>query len=414
MKNVKEITIEVKGKEWESALDKAFDKKKKEVKIDGFRKGSVTKEIFIKKLGIEVLFMDASDIAIEDAYKKALKDVDFDLVCEPSVSIEKVDEKHAEFKFTFFGKPEVKLGAYKKLGVKRDTVKVTDEEVMHEIEHIKEHMAEVIVKENGTVEEGNTAVIDFKGFVDGKELQGGTGENYPLEIGSHSFIPGFEEGLVGMKKGETKELNLKFPNEYTEELKNKDVVFNVTVREIKERVKPELNKDFFLDLGIEGVDSLDTLKAHVKGDIEHRKNHEADDKYLDELLHIATDNMTVDINNEIIDAEVNKMINQYNQELSMQGITFDQYLKMTGSKMDDVKSMMKPQAIARIKTRYLLEGIVEKEKIEVTKDEIKEEIDKCLEQYGMKKDEFLNAIGGEDMIAYDLKMKKAMDIVKEG
>lgn len=414
MKNVKEITIEVKGKEWESALDKAFDKKKKEVKVDGFRKGSITKEIFIKKLGIEVLFMDASDIAIEDAYKKALKDVDFDLVCEPSVSIEKVDEKHAEFKFTFFGKPEVKLGAYKKLGVKRDTVKVTDEEVMHEIEHIKEHMAEVIVKENGTVEEGNTAVIDFKGFVDGKELQGGTGENYPLEIGSHSFIPGFEEGLVGMKKGETKELNLKFPNEYTEELKNKDVVFNVTIREIKERVKPELNKDFFLDLGIEGVDSLDTLKAHVKADIEHRKNHEADDKYLDELLHIATDNMTVDINNEIIDAEVNKMINQYNQELSMQGITFDQYLKMTGAKMDDVKSMMKPQAIARIKTRYLLEGIIEKENIEVSKEEIKEEIDKCLEQYGMKKDEFLNAIGGEDMIAYDLKMKKAMEIVKEG
>ena len=414
MKNVKEITIEVKGKEWESALDKAFDKKKKEVKVDGFRKGSITKEIFIKKLGIEVLFMDASDIAIEDAYKKALKDVDFDLVCEPSVSIEKVDEKHAEFKFTFFGKPEVKLGAYKKLGVKRDTVKVTDEEVMHEIEHIKEHMAEVIVKENGTVEEGNTAVIDFKGFVDGKELQGGTGENYPLEIGSHSFIPGFEEGLVGMKKGETKELNLKFPNEYTEELKNKDVVFNVTIREIKERVKPELNKDFFLDLGIEGVDSLDTLKAHVKADIEHRKNHEADDKYLDELLHIATDNMTVEINNEIIDAEVNKMINQYNQELSMQGITFDQYLKMTGAKMDDVKSMMKPQAIARIKTRYLLEGIIEKENIEVSKEEIKEEIDKCLEQYGMKKDEFLNAIGGEDMIAYDLKMKKAMEIVKEG
>lgn len=374
MKNVKEIKIEVKGKEWESALDKAFDKKKKEVKVDGFRKGACPKEVFIKKLGIEVLFMDASDIAIEDAYKKALKDVEFDLVCEPSVSIEKVDEKHAEFKFTFFGKPEVKLGAYKKLGVKREKVSVTDEEVTHEIEHIREHMAEVVVKENGTVEVGNTAVIDFEGFVDGAPLNGGTGANYPLEIGSNTFIPGFEDGLVGMKTGEKKTLNLKFPENYTEELKNKDVVFNVTVKEIKERIKPELDKDFFLDLGIEGVDSLESLKKHVKEDIEHKKSHEVEDKYLDELLHIATDNMTVDINNEIIDSEVSKMINQYNQELSMQGLNFDQYLKMTGAKLEDVKSMMKPQAIARIKTRYLLEGIIEKKILKFLKMKLKKKL----------------------------------------
>ena len=391
MKNVKVVKITVEGEDWEKCIDKAFSKKKKDIKVDGFRKGAVSKEVYIKKVGIESLFMDACDIAVNERYESALKEADIELACEPSVNVASVDKDKCEIEFTFISKPEVTLGAYTKLGVKRE-----------------------VIKENGTVEEGNTAVIDFEGFVDGKKLEGGTGANYPLEIGSNTFIPGFESGLVGASVGETRELNLKFPENYTEELKNKDVLFKVTVREIKERVMPEMNKDFFEDLGIEGVDSKETLESHVKKELEDRKNHEADDKYIDELLHIATDNMKVEINNEIIDSEVERMIQQYRQELSMQGVSLEQYLSMTGTKLEDMKSMMKPQAIARIKTRYLLEAIVDEKKIEVEEEAVEKEIKDACEKYGIERDEFLKYVGGEDGIRYDLKMRKAIDIIKEG
>lgn len=414
MKNVKEVKIEVKGKEWEAALDKAFNKKKKDLRVDGFRKGAVPKDVFIKKVGIEALFMDACDVAMESAYKDAFKKVDMEVVVEPSVSIEKVDKDGVEFKITFIGKPDVKLGKYKKLGVKREKVEVTDHEIEHEIEHLQSHLAEVVIKENGKVCEGNTAVIDFEGFMNGEKFEGGTGANYPLEIGSHTFIPGFEEGVIGMGVGETKDIDLTFPKDYVKEMAGKDVTFKVTVREIKERVMPEINEDFFEDLGIEGVDSLDKLKDHLKKELMESKEKQAEDKYMDELLRKATDELEVDINNEIIESEVNRMINQYSQELQMQGVTFEQYCEFTGTKVEDVKTMMQPQAIARIKVRYLLEEIVKVEKIEVSDKDIDKEIKEAAEKYGMKEDEFLSAIGGRELIKYDLEMKKALDIVKEG
>lgn len=414
MKNVKTIKITVDGESWQNCLDKAYDKKKKDIKVDGFRKGAVPKDIYIKKVGVETLFMDACDIAINERYESTLKEANVTLACEPTVNIESVDKDSCVIEFTFISKPEVTLGAYTKLGVKREEVKVTKEEIEHEINHIKEHMAEVVIKENGNIEEGNTAVIDFEGFVDGKKLEGGTGANYPLEIGSNTFIPGFESGLIGASVGETRELNLKFPENYTEELKNRDVLFKVTVREIKERVMPEINKDFFEDLGIDGVDSIEKLEAHVKKDLEEHKKHEADDKYVDELLHIATDNMKVEINNEIIDSEIERMINQYRQELQMQGVSLEQYLSMTNTKLEDMKSMMKPQAIARIKTRYLLEAIIDEKKLVATKEEIEKEIKDSCDKYGIEKDEFLRYVGGEEGIKYELEMRKAIDIIKEG
>ena len=414
MKNVKTIKITVDGESWQNCLDKAYDKKKKDIKVDGFRKGAVPKDIYIKKVGVESLFMDACDIAINERYESTLKEANVTLACEPTVNIESVDKDSCVIEFTFISKPEVTLGAYTKLGVKREEVKVTKEEIEHEINHMKEHMAEVVIKENGSIEEGNTAVIDFEGFVDGKKLDGGTGANYPLEIGSNTFIPGFESGLIGASVGETRELNLKFPENYTEELKNKDVLFKVTVREIKERVMPEINKDFFEDLGIDGVDSIEKLEEHVKKDLEEHKNHEADDKYVDELLHIATDNMKVEINNEIIDSEIERMINQYRQELQMQGVSLEQYLSMTNTKLEDMKSMMKPQAIARIKTRYLLEAIIDEKKLVATKEEIEKEIKDSCDKYGIEKDEFLRYVGGEEGIKYELEMRKAIDIIKEG
>lgn len=413
MKNVKEITVEVKGKDWESALDKAFNKKKKDIKIDGFRKGSVTKEIFIKKAGIEALFMDAADIVIDSEYRKIVDDKKNDIVCEPSVSIEHIDKDSITIKFTLIGRPEVKLGKYKGLGLKREKVSVTKEEVEHEIHHIVEHMAEVVIKEDGEVVKGNTAVIDFEGVVDGKKLDGGTGANYPLEIGSNTFIPGFEDGIVGMKVGEKKVLKLKFPENYSPELKGKDVEFTVTVREIKERIEPKMDKEFFLDLGIEGVDSKESLEKNVKSELTKQKEQQADDKYTDDLLRKATDNMKVDINNEIIDAEINRMAAQLEQELKMQGATLEQYLAMVGTKMEDFRSTLKPQAIARIKTRYLLEEVVKEESITATKKDIEKKIKEEAEKYGMKEEEFVSAIGGEDVVKYEIEMEKAIEIIKE-
>ena len=402
MDNVKKVNIVIEDKEWSTILDNTFKKIRKDVKIDGFRKGSVTKEMYLKKFGVQSLYKDAVDEAIEVAYAKALEQSELNPVCQPSVDIKNIDEKHVEFEFTIITKPEVKLGKYKDLGIKKDKVTVTKED----------KYAEIVVKTNGEVVEGNTAVIDFKGVVDGKALDGGTGENYPLEIGSHTFIPGFEEALIGMKVGEEKDINLKFPENYTEELKNKDVTFTVKVKEIKERLLPDINEDFFADLGYDDVKTKEDLEKHVKQDIKHRKTHEVEDKYLDEVLKAASDNLKVQINEEIIYEEVHRMLHNYEDQLRMQGLTLQQYLEFTHSTMDDLENMMKPEAEKHVKERYLLEAIAEKENIEVTEKEAKEEAKSVSEMYGVTEEEFINMIGGLEVMKYDVKMKKAMELLK--
>lgn len=413
MENVKKIEITVEGEEWTKTIDKAFDKKKKDLKVDGFRKGTCPKSVYMKKVGVESLFMDACDIAVEEAYKKAFEDADMEIVVEPSVSIEKVSKDGVTFTFTLIGRPEVKLGKYKKLGIKKEAVKVTKKEIEDEMEHIRGHMAEVVVKENGELVNGNTAVIDFVGTMNGEEFDGGKGEDYPLEIGSNTFIPGFEEKLIGMKAGETRDIELTFPEDYVEDLKGKDVTFKVTVKEIKERILPEYNKDFFEDLGEEGVDSEETFRKHVETKLTEAKERQEEDKYLNEVLRTATENMTVEIADEIIDSEVERMVNEYAQEMQQQGIALEQYLQLTGTKMEDLKKMMRPQAEARVKTRYLLEEIVKAEKIEATEEEADAEIKKITEQYGMTEEDFLQYAGGKDMVKYDLCMRKAVEILKE-
>jgi len=411
--NVKNITIIIEGEEWSTILDNTFKRIRKDIKVDGFRKGSISKEMYVKKFGIESLFKDAVDDAINVAYEKALNETELSPVCQPSVDIKKIDEKAVEFEFTIITKPSVKLGKYKDLGVKKETVKVTKEEVADEIKALQEKFAEIVVKTNGEVATGNTAVIDFVGKLDGVAFDGGTGENYPLEIGSNTFIPGFEDGVVGMKVGETKDLNLKFPEEYTEELKGKDVVFTVTVKEIKERLLPEINEDFFADLGYEDVKTKEDLEKHVKADIKHRKEHHVEDKYVDEVLRTAVENMEVNVNEEIIHDEIHRMMHQYEEQLSMQGLSLDQYLQFTKSTRADMEKMMAPEAEAHVKTRYLLEAVAEAEKIEVTDKEAKEEAKKVSEMYGVTEDDFINMIGGLEVMKYDCKMKKAMEFLKE-
>ena len=412
MKNVKEIEIVVEKEEWTNYLKEAFNKKKKDIKMDGFRKGSVTWDIFVKKIGVETLYQEAADIAIDKKYAEALKDSKVEPVIQPTVDIKKLDKDGITIMFTFISKPEVKLGKYKDLGVKKETPKVTKKEIDDEIDNLRNKYADIVVKENGEVVSGNTAVIDFKGVVDGKDLEGGSGENYPLEIGSNTFIPGFEDALVGMKVGETKDINLKFPENYVENLKNKDVTFTVTIKEIKERVLPEINEDLFKDLGYDDVKTKEEFETKVKEHLLDHKKQDADNKYLDEILKKASDNMKVDINEEIIHDEIHRMLNQYSEQLKMQGLTLEQYLEFTKSSMDDLEKMMKPEAEKRVKERYLLESVAIEENIDVTDKEVEEDLERIASMYNVSKEEFTNMVGGLDMVKYDAKMRKTLDFLK--
>lgn len=413
MKNVKEIEYTIESEKWNELLDKAFNNKVKNTEIDGFRKGKCPKEVFIKKFGIESLFSDAADLALNDAYITTVKDNNLTPVVPGNVDIKEVNEEHITFKFTIIEKPEVKLGKYTKLDVKKEEVEVTEEEITEEINHLREQFADIVEETEGEVKLGDTAVINFEGYVDGEKLEGGTGENYPLELGSNTFIPGFEEGVVGMKVGEEKELNIKFPEEYVEELKNKDVTFKVTLTKIQKRVLPEINEEFYKDLGYENVTNEEELNEEIKKHLMEHKNQDAENNYLDELIKTAVENMEVEINPEIINAEKDMMIDEYRQQLQMQGLSLEQYLEFTKGNIDTLKENIEPQAIARIKTRYLLEAIIEKEKLETTEEEVDKEIKDLAQKYETTEDEIIKHYAEREVIKYDLTMRKALEVLKK-
>jgi len=412
MKNVKEIKTTIEKEEWTKVLKDTFNKKKKDIKIDGFRKGSVTWDLFVKKIGIETLYQEAVDTAINNHYAKIIEESNMIPVVEPTVDINDISKDGLTFTLKIISKPEVKLGKYTDLGVKREKVKVTKEEISTEIDNLRNKFAEIVVKEDGAVENGNTAVIDFKGVVDGKELEGGSGENYPLEIGSNTFIPGFEEKLIGMKIGETKDIDLTFPENYVEDLKNKDVTFTVTIKEIKERVLPEINEDFYKDLGYEDVKTKEELEIKIKEHLEEHKKQESDNKYLEEVIKKAISNMEVEINEEIIHEEIHRMINQYAEQLKMQGLSLEQYFEFTKSTMKDLEEQMKPEAENRVKERYLLEEIAEIEKIEASDKEVEEDIERISQMYQVEKEDFIKMVGGTEMIKYDVKMRKSLEFLQ--
>lgn len=411
-KNIEKVTIKIEGEEWQKALDKAFKKHVKEVKVDGFRKGAVPKNIYLEKFGIESLYMDAVDNCINDAYSKALKDSKIEPVIEPKIDIPAIDKDSVTFDITITGKPEVKLGDYKNLKVKKEKVDVTKEEIDHEINHLREEFAEIRVKEDGEVESGDTAVIDFKGYVDGQELEGGSGENFPLEIGSNTFIPGFEEGVTGMKVNDEKDLELTFPKDYVKDLAGKKVTFHVTLREIKTRVLPDIDENFFKDLGYDKVTNAEELAKEVEEVIKKRKQDEIDDRFIEEVLKSASDNMTVDISEDIIDEEVHRMIHQFEEQLKSQGLKMDQYLEFSKMTMEDIHKNMEPEATKRIKYRYLLEAVAEAEKIEVTDEEADKDAEEMAKNYGISKDELLKAFGSMEVLKYDAKMRKTLEFLK--
>ena len=278
---------------------------------------------------------------------------------------------------------------------------------------MRERYAEDVLKD-GAIAEGDIAVIDFEGFVGGKAFEGGKAENYSLKIGSGTFIPGFEEQLVGLKSGDKKDVKVTFPEDYhAEDLKGKDATFKVTVHEVKEVKIPELDKDFFEDLGMEGINTKEELEAQISENIIARKEMEAENKYLDDLLEAAAKDVRVDIPEAMINEELDRMVQQYADHLKMQGITIEQFYQFTNSDEQALKDQMRPEAIKRITYRLMLEEIAKEEKIEIDDKAAKEEAKKLAEKYQMKEDEFLSAFGGLDIVKYDMRMRQAMEILKK-
>ena len=412
-KNKHEFVIKIEGEEWEKALDKAFVKRNKDAKIDGFRPGKAPKDVFLKHYGKESLYFDAADSLLSEAYVKVLEREKVVPVVEPKIDVRSIDETGVEFVFTIITKPEVEIKKYKDLKVKKVEVKVTKEEIDHEISHLLEQYTELVTKE-GNVENGNVAVIDFEGFKDGVAFEGGKGENYNLEIGSNTFIPGFEEQLVGMTTGEEKEINVTFPEEYgSEELAGQPAVFKVKVNEIKEKQVRELDEDFFEDLGMEGVDSRESLEKEIENHLKAHKETEAENKYVDALLDKVAENTTVDIPEEMVDEEIHRLIHRFEEQLRMQGISLDLYYQLTKSTHEDLHNQFEKEAYKNTLYRLILEELTKIEKIEVTKEEALEEADKLAEKYQMKKEDLLKEFGGLDMIMYDLEIRRVFDKLKE-
>ena len=315
--------------------------------------------------------------------------------------------------FTLITYPEVKLGKYKGLGVKKETVKVDEKEITESIKEMQNRYAENVVKD-GAIENGDIAIIDFDGYKDGVAFDGGKGENYSLEIGSNTFIPGFEEQLIGLKANDEKDIEVTFPEDYhSEDLKGAKAVFKIKVHEVKEVKIPELDKDFFEDLAMEGINDEESLRKQVEENIKAHKEHHAEEHFIDELLTKAVETMEVEIPEQMVNEELDRMIRQYEENLKMQGITLEQFYQFTNSDEAALKDQMNPEALKRVKERIFLEQVKEKEKIEVTDKDAEKEADSLAEKYNMKKEEFLGLFGGIEMVKYDMEMRKTLEFLKD-
>ena len=413
-KKIKEVIVKIEGEDWKKALDKAFSEKVKNTTVAGFRKGKVPRDIYEKKFGKESLYLPASDYVVEKAYKKALEESKLVPVVQPKLEVKSVDDKGIEFVFKIITKPDVNIKKYKGLNVKPEKVKVTKEEIEHEIGHLLEKYSETVSKENGKVEKGNIAVIDFEGFKDKVPFEGGKAENYELEIGSNTFIPGFEEQLIDMKLNEEKEIEVVFPKDYPhEELKGKKVTFNVKVNEIKEKIQREFDKELFEDLAIEGVDSKEKLEKHIENTIREQKEMENENKYVDSLLEAVAKNVEVDIPEEMVEEEIDRLINCYEEQLKMQGISLEMYYQFTKTTEKELRANMEKEAYNHVLYRLMLEEIANIEKIEISDDEAQKEAEELAKKYQMKKDDFIKMFGGSEMVQYDLEIRKVIELLKE-
>ncbi|WP_156291214.1 trigger factor [Oceanobacillus salinisoli] len=409
------LTFEVPAEEFDKALDQAFKKVVKDVQIPGFRKGKIPRPIFEKRFGVEALYQDAVDIALPDAYRKAIDETDIFPIAQPEIDIEQIEKgKDLIFTANVEVKPEVTLGEYKGLEVEEQSVEVTDEDVEEEINRLRDRHAELVVKEEGEIEEGDTAVIDFEGFLDGEAFEGGKGENHSLEIGSGQFIPGFEEQLVGKKAGDDTEVKVTFPEDYhSEELAGKEATFKVKIHEVKYKELPELDDEFAKDVDDE-AETLDGLKKKKREQLEEERKQNADNEKRQQLIEKASENAEIDVPEAMVETELDQMVREFEQNLQMQGMTMEMYSQFSGQDEDALKEQMKDDAEKRVKTNLTLEAIAKEENLEVSEEDVNEELEKMASMYGIEAQQLIPMLGGNtDTIKNDILMRKAIDFLVE-
>lgn len=392
-KNMAKLTIEVSASELEKALQSAYMKQKNKISLPGFRKGKVPRQMIEKMYGPEIFYDDAANALIPKAYADAYDECELDIVSRPEIDVVQI-EKGKDFIFTatVATKPEVTLGEYKGLEVDKVSTRVTQKEVDAKIQEEAEKNARTITVEDRAVQDGDEVVLDFEGFVDGVAFEGGKGENYPLTIGSGSFIPGFEEQLVGAEAEKEVEVKVTFPEDYhAEDLKGKEAVFKCTVHEIKAKELPEIDDEFAAE--VSEFDTLEEYKADVKAKIKEQKAAEGKAKQEDQVVEQAVKNATYELPEAMVETQAEQMANDFAQRMQSQGLTMEQYFQFTGTTAEQMMEDLKPQAVKRIETRLVLEAIAKAENIEISDEKLDEEIGKMAEAYKMEADKLKEFMG---------------------
>ncbi|ERL66527.1 trigger factor [Schleiferilactobacillus shenzhenensis] len=406
------LTFEIDLPTIKKGMDQAFARVKKNINVPGFRKGHVSRTVFDRMFGEGALYEDALNIVLPDAYDAAVKQAAIAPVDQPKFNVEKMEPENpwvVSAKVTV--KPEVTLGDYKGLTVPKQDREVTDKDLDDKLHSLQEEQAELVLKEDGAIEKGDTAVIDYEGSIDGTPFDGGKADNYSLEIGSNSFIPGFEDQLVGHKSGDHVEVKVKFPDDYqAKDLAGKDAVFQVTIHEIKEKQLPDLDDEFAKDVD-EDVDTLDELKAKLRDQLKQEKDQKADDAIQESAVNQAVANAKIDdLPDVMIDNEVHNQMDQYLGNLQRQGINPQMYYQLTGTSEADLHKQFEQDAAQRVKTDLVLEAVVKAEDIKPSQEDIDNEIKNLANEYGMKEDDVRKALTA-DMLKHDIGIKKAIDLI---
>ncbi len=410
-----EVKVTFTTEEWKDAQEKALNKLAKNVKLDGFRQGHAPAKLVKARVGKGAILEEATDMILQKSYAGILLDNGINPVGQPQVQIDELSEDVLKLTVTAPVAPEVELGQYKGLEIKKGQVKVTKKEIEAELKNYQNQFAELVIKEEGAVEDGDTAVIDFEGFKDGVAFEGGKGENYPLEIGSGSFIPGFEEQVIGMKVDEEKEIEVTFPENYqAADLAGQVATFKVKVHEIKYKVLPEIDDELAKDVNIDGIETLADLETYTKEQIKNRKQSEVESKFSDDIFNAVIENTPLEVPEAMIETETETMLREVEQNLSQQGLNMELFQQLTGKTMDDMKAEMREQAEKRVKFNLILAEIVKAENIEVTEEELDEEIKEIATYYGREFDEVKKIFEGQlGQIKSDLATRKAVQLIKD-
>lgn len=412
-KNMVKLTVEVAGEQFEEAIKTAYNKNKNRFNIPGFRKGKAPLAMIEKMYGVEVFYEDAANIVLDATYPGAAEESKLDIVSRPSIDLVQIEKgKSFIYTATVAVKPEVTLGDYMGLEVEKAAAEVTDADVDAELHKVQDQNSRLISIEDRAVADGDQTVIDFEGFVDGTPFEGGKGEDYPLTIGSHSFIDTFEEQLIGKNIGEACEVNVTFPEEYqVKELAGKPAMFKATVKEIKVKELPELNDEFAGE--VSEFETLDEYKADIKAKLLETKQKQAATENENRVVEKAVSNASMEIPDAMIDSQVDNMVNDYARRMQSQGLSMEQYMQFTGMTIDTLKDQMRPQAVKRIETRLVLEAIAKKENIQISDEAVEKEMTDMAAAYNMEVAQIKEYMGqqGVEQMKEDLAVQEAVDML---